>query len=86
MIKEIKVAVLLKHHKGEENWSAQVPLIPQIVVERPTPDEAAKAVVPELEYYTQNPGVLNHEENLEALKEQPEFAITEVVFQIPENE
>lgn len=85
-MKEVKVAVLLEHHKGDENWSAQVPLIPKIVVEGPTPDEAAKAVIPELEYFTQNPQVPNHKENLEALKDQPEFAITEVTFQIPENE
>ncbi|MBI4084820.1 MAG: hypothetical protein HY431_02840 [Candidatus Levybacteria bacterium] len=74
----IKVAVLLEHYEGEENWTASIPVIPGCLAEAPTPEAAAQAIIPEIEFFTSNDPAA-----LEAVQQQPEFLLTEVEIPIP---
>lgn len=74
-VNEIKVDILLEHYEGEENWTARVPLLENCLAEGSTPQEASKAIIPELEYFTHNqPQVLDQ------LKRRPKFILSEVTL------
>ncbi|EKD86820.1 MAG: hypothetical protein ACD_37C00136G0005 [uncultured bacterium] len=86
MPETIKVAVLLEHHEGDEKWTAHVPTLESQpdstfipLAEGATPEEAAQALVPEIQTGTgMHPDILPH------LKRAPQFALTEIAVEIPD--
>lgn len=74
---EVKVAVLLEHHNEDEMWTSHTPLIEGCLAEGPNPEEATKAIVPEIHYFLRrNPKLI------ESLENPPEFQLSSVNIQI----
>ncbi len=80
MIETIRVTVLLEHHGRDEGWTAHVPLIEHCLAEGPTPEQATRAILPEIEYF-----VKHQPDLIEILREQPTFTLREVTFHVDES-
>jgi hypothetical protein len=83
--RKITVPVITERYPGEQ-WRAFVANDSVIQAEGDTPEIAAQALIPEIEYFTSDPAVDQNQKSLhmDLLNNSPEIGVTQITVTIPD--